>query len=190
MPIARHPLPGVPLLGVVFTTFLDLLDERFGMAVTEEVLDRCTLAGKGAYTAVGDYPYGDLLQMVDALQEVQDVPPGEILQELGLRLAQHARRTCPTAFEEGGTFMGFLDQLEERLHLEVLSLRDGQPLPVRVRSDDEGRPELSFTAQPHLEYLAAGAVKGCADAFHQPIRTEVCHEPGRNEVRLRITLDA
>jgi len=50
--------------GIIFTSFLDLVEEKFGMEMLEEVISSANLPNKGAYTAVGTYDHAELVQMV------------------------------------------------------------------------------------------------------------------------------
>lgn len=176
------------MLGVVFTTLLDLLDERYGVAVTEEVLDRCAFTHGGAYTSMGDYPAEDLVCLVEALHDLHDVPPPETYRELGARLVARSLNTHPAAFQEGGTLTGFLEQLEERLLIELRMLREEAPTPkLQVNRTENGGLELVFAASIWAEHLVPGAVAACAAHYGESVRLEATRSVAASEVRLVIT---
>jgi len=39
--------------GIVFTEFLDLVEEKFGMEMVDKIITQSELESEGAYTAVG-----------------------------------------------------------------------------------------------------------------------------------------
>lgn len=44
--------------GIIFTEFLDMVDEQFGFEVTEHIIEKAKhqLSTGGSYSAVGTYP--------------------------------------------------------------------------------------------------------------------------------------
>ncbi len=48
------------MLGMVFTEFLEMVEQRFSPELADQMLTQTTLANDGAYTAVGYYPYAEM----------------------------------------------------------------------------------------------------------------------------------
>ena len=43
--------------GIVFTEFLEMVEDKFSADMVDDIIDDCDLASGGAYTAVGTYPH-------------------------------------------------------------------------------------------------------------------------------------
>ena len=48
------------MLGVVFTEFVEMVEDSFGEEVADEMLEMSKLASGGVYTAVGTYSYQEI----------------------------------------------------------------------------------------------------------------------------------
>jgi len=46
--------------GIVFTEYIDFLDNKFGMEKTEEIIQAANPESTAAYTVVGNYPYQEM----------------------------------------------------------------------------------------------------------------------------------
>ncbi len=59
--------------GIIFTEFMELVEEKFGLDVLDQVLDLSN--DEGVYTAVGSYDHKDLVKLIVNLSKVSGVPP-------------------------------------------------------------------------------------------------------------------
>lgn len=50
--------------GIVFSEFMDLVEESFGLEMIDELIEQSDLPSGGSYTAVGTYPHGEMLTLV------------------------------------------------------------------------------------------------------------------------------
>ena len=55
------------MLGIVFTEFMEMVEERFSPEVLDRIMEQAAPANQGAYTAVGYYPHEEILALVVAL---------------------------------------------------------------------------------------------------------------------------
>ncbi len=69
--------------GMIFTEFLEMVEERFGLATVERILGQAAPENEGAYTSVGNYHHGEMVRLVVALSETSDIPADELLQVFG-----------------------------------------------------------------------------------------------------------
>ena len=59
----------VTLKGVVFTVFLEMLEEQYSADTVDAVLDGVDLPSGGVYTAVGTYSHDEMVALVGALSK-------------------------------------------------------------------------------------------------------------------------
>lgn len=56
--------------GMVCTEFIEMAEEKFGFDAVESMLAGSNLTDGGAYTAVGTYDHGEMIQMVVRLSAI------------------------------------------------------------------------------------------------------------------------
>ena len=61
------------MLGIVFTEFVEMVEERFSDDVLDDVLETPDLSTSGAYTSVGYYEHTDMIKMVVTLSKTVNV---------------------------------------------------------------------------------------------------------------------
>ena len=52
------------MLGIVFTSLIEMLEEKVSPEFADEVITEAGLESQGAYTAVGRYPYDELVKIL------------------------------------------------------------------------------------------------------------------------------
>lgn len=72
--------------GVIFTEFLTLVEQEFGMAVVDAIVQESNLETGGAYTSLGTYDHRELLSMVGRLAEETGLPASELVTSFGRHL--------------------------------------------------------------------------------------------------------
>ena len=55
------------MLGIVFTTLVDMLEEKISPEFADEVLVEADLENEGAFTAVGYYPFSEMEKILTVL---------------------------------------------------------------------------------------------------------------------------
>lgn len=72
--------------GIVFSEFMDLVEESFGLEMIDELIEQSDLPSGGSYTAVGTYPHGEMLTLVVKLAELTQIPVSDLLNKFGHNL--------------------------------------------------------------------------------------------------------
>jgi|TARA_B110000908_G_scaffold27527_1_gene32300 hypothetical protein len=47
--------------GIIFTEFLDLVEEKFGLGMVDKIIYQSNLASEGIYTSIGTYNFSEML---------------------------------------------------------------------------------------------------------------------------------
>ena len=72
--------------GVVFTEFLELVEEKFGYEMVDQIIEETSPASKGSYTAVGTYPFSELAAMLASLSKKSGISANDLLVVFGKHL--------------------------------------------------------------------------------------------------------
>ncbi|KZZ15573.1 hypothetical protein A3751_03140, partial [Oleiphilus sp. HI0080] len=115
--------------GIVFTEFIELVEDTFSMDMVDDILDDCDLDSGGAYTSVGLYDYNEMLQLVGALSKRSDTPIPDLLHVFGKHLIYKFSSNFSSMFEAAPDAFTFLEGIDNHVHLEVRKLYPDAELP-------------------------------------------------------------
>ena len=81
--------------GIIFTEFLDMVEDYYGLAVVDEIIQKSEGVSDGVYTSVGTYEFNEILSLLVALGEVVSKDIQELLYVFGLYLFNSLRIAHP-----------------------------------------------------------------------------------------------
>ena len=65
--------------GIIFTEFLELVEQKFGLGMVDKIINQSELKSGGIYTAVGTYEFGEMLQLISHLSQNTDISVDDLL---------------------------------------------------------------------------------------------------------------
>jgi hypothetical protein len=65
--------------GIVFTEFLELVEEKFGLKMAYYIVSNSELASNRVYTAVGTYDYKGIFTLVQILSKEVNIETSELM---------------------------------------------------------------------------------------------------------------
>lgn len=158
--------------GIVFTEFLELVEEQYGIATVQKIIDECDLETGGVYTSVGTYNHGEMFQMVKKLSEIKDVPVPDLLKGYGEFFFTVLSKSYPKFMEQSSLF-DFLESIDGYIHPEVLKLYPDAELPRFSASVKEDHMELIYESTRKMSDFAIGLIKGAATYFKTPVSVDI-----------------
>ena len=165
--------------GIVFTEFLEMVEEVFSFDVAEDIIERANLPSGGAYTAVGTYDHNEIVQLVSELSLVTETPVSDLLQAFGKHLFSRFVVAYPRFFEGVLSAFDFLSGIEGHVHAEVLKLYPDAELPkFDIAFPQQGQLALTYHSSRPFPDLAEGLIAGCVEHFCEEIKVERTDLPG------------
>jgi hypothetical protein len=173
--------------GIVFTEFLELVENEFGLEVVQQIIDECELETAGVYTSVGTYSHKDMFKMVAKLSEIKGLPVPALLTVFGEYFFTTLKTKYPVFVEKPNLF-SFLNSIDQYIHPEVLKLYPEAELPrfeAEIKSDNE--MTLDYMSSRKLSDLAIGLIKGAAKHFKEDVDVvKVNEEDNGQKVMLKV----
>jgi hypothetical protein len=153
--------------GVVFTEFLDMVEDLFSADMVDDIIDDAQLPSGGAYTAVGTYPHEEIVALVVALSKRSGIATPDLLRTYGEHLFGRFVKGYPNFFTNVTDAFDFLAGIEDIIHAEVRKLYPDAELPrFDVEHRQDGRElVLIYDSRRHFEDLAEGLMRGCVSHF-------------------------
>ena len=173
--------------GIVFTEFLELVENEFGLEVVQQIIDECELETAGVYTSVGTYSHKEMFKMVAKLSEIKGLPVPALLTVFGEYFFTTLKTKYPVFVEKPNLF-SFLNSIDQYIHPEVLKLYPEAELPrfeAEIKSDNE--MTLDYMSSRKLSDLAIGLIKGAAKHFKEDVDVvKVNEEDNGQKVMLKV----
>lgn len=159
--------------GIVFTEFLELVDETFSPDLTEELILECELPSGGAYTAIGTYDHRELITLVVALSKRTEIPVPVLVKTFGKHLFKSLVRSFPVLVDAKQDLFDFLHSVENYIHVEVRKLYPEAQLPkISCEQSNADRLVLHYQSRCPFAHLAEGLIEESAVYFKTAVEIE------------------
>ena len=160
--------------GLVFTEFLEMVENRFGITMTDKIIQGAKLSSGAAYTSVGDYDHLELVALVLQLNAETKIPVPDLLRVFGKDLFGRFVAGYPQLFKSGQTAFGFLQNIESYIHSEVRKLYPIAELPTFECRETQQCLIMIYRSQRPFADLAEGLIAGCIEHFGEAL--DLSHE--------------
>lgn len=176
--------------GIVFTEFLDLIEEKFGLEVVDKMITACELETNGSYTQIGNYSHGELIQMVSFLHRDQSLPVNDLLEVFAFHLYGKFKESYPDFFVDVKSSYDFISKVEHHIHQEVMKIYpNSSPPSIKAKQISSSKYEVSYHSNRGLAYFALSMVKACIADFNEKADvTELIIEKELREAKFSISL--
>jgi len=118
--------------GIVFTEFLDLVEEKFGLEMVDEIITKSDLESGGAYTSIGTYSFSEMLQLLQHLSAKTNISIDNLLLIYGEHLFAVLGISYPGLLETYADPIEMLASIEDHIHIEVRKIYPDAELPTFI----------------------------------------------------------
>ena len=175
--------------GIVFTEFLTMVEERFSLALVEQIIEAAQLPSQGVYTSVGTYPVDEMVKLLQQLSTRSGIPIPDLLKQFGRYLIGRFVRGYPSFFAAHRSTLDFLSAVEEHIHVEVRKLYADAELPrFLCERTNEQTLTMVYRSPRGLADLAEGLIAGCAAHYHQDVHVAREDLSGGSGTQVRFTI--
>ena len=154
--------------GIVFTEFLELVEDKFGLEMVDRIILESNLASGGAYTSIGTYDFSEMLSLLTNLSKHTHIPTDDLLRTY----AEHFFTVIETSYK------GLLDQykdpldllssIENHIHIEVKKLYPQAELPTfEVLSKTESELVMMYKSSRAMYSFGLGLMHKTFEHFNK-----------------------
>ena len=115
--------------GVVFVKLNEFIDQTFGFALWEELLDITDLPSKGIYTSIATYDDTELFALLESLTNKTGLHPNQAQVAFGKWLFKELYAMAPPEAHNFNDPFVFLKGVQNVIHVEVKKLNPDVILP-------------------------------------------------------------
>lgn len=174
--------------GIIFTEFLDLVEDKFGLEMVDQIINQSELKSGGVYTAVGTYEFTEMLQLITHLSENTDISVDDLLLVYAEHLFQVLVNSYPQLVSHYKDPMSLLASIENHIHVEVQKIYPDAQLPtfdLEERTDD--KMVMVYRSERALYMLGKGLMLETFKLFNVPVQIDYEKlNPNGTEVRFFI----
>jgi hypothetical protein len=172
--------------GILLRVIEDVVSEVFSADAWDDVIDRSGVSG--VFTSLGNYPDGDLVEIVRATATVTSLSEDDTLRLLGRTGFEHFRRRYPDVIKGFDGWKATLASLDDIIHPEVLKSSPDAKLPSFVVVSDGAALIVTYISERAVCSLAEGLILGCGDWFDVELSVKhlTCIQKGGESCTLRV----
>lgn len=154
--------------GVVFTEYMEFIEEQFGFDVVDEMIEKSGVSG--VYTQAGNYEFNELFAMVSALSQIVEKPIGTLVEAFAKVLFPKLIIIYPKPVQNYTNTFDFIAHVDDVVHPEVKKLYPDTELPkFQLVSRTENELVTIYISTKPLMDLARGLMLGCATYYKEEL---------------------
>jgi len=146
--------------GIVFTEFLDLVEDKFGIEMVDTIITNAELASNGSYTAIGTYEFSEMLQLLKNLSKNTGISTDELLLIYAEHFFHVLKSSYPQLLEKYTNPIDLLASIEGHIHVEVRKIYPDAELPtfeVLEKTDDS--LTMIYKSSRSMHHFGLGLMK-------------------------------
>lgn len=161
--------------GIIFTEFLELVEEKFGLEMVDEIINQSELDSGGAYTSIGTYEFSEMLQLITNLSKNTSIAADDLLIVFSEHLFIALTKSHPNLVEHYKDPMALLASIENHIHVEVQKIYPDAQLPTfEMISSEENKMVMVYKSDKGLYMLGKGLMDETFKLFGQ--NAEITYE--------------
>lgn len=118
--------------GIVFTEFLDLVEDKFGLEMVDKIITQSELESEGVYTAIGTYRFSEMLQLLQNLSANTGVSTDDLLLVYAEHFFSVLEDSYPGLLATYKDPIEMLASIENHIHVEVQKIYPDAELPTFI----------------------------------------------------------
>lgn len=174
--------------GIVFTEFLELVEDKFGLEMVDKIITASDLESDGVYTSIGTYSFSEMLQLLQHLSTNTAIAIDDLL----LVYAEHffgvIEKSYPGLLATYKDPIEMLSSIENHIHIEVRKIYPDAELPVFiVEEKTENSLTMVYKSSRAMHHFGLGLMNKTFEHFNSTAKIvlEKIKEDG-TEVRFLI----
>ncbi|GGZ93242.1 heme NO-binding domain-containing protein [Algibacter mikhailovii] len=153
--------------GIVFTEFLDLVEDKFGLEMLDNIINASDLESQGVYTSVGTYKFSEMLQLLQHLS----ANTGISIDDLLLVYAEHffgvLEDSYPGLLKTYKDPIEMLSSIENHIHVEVRKIYPDAELPTfEVLEKTDNRLIMIYKSSRAMHHFGLGLMNKTFEHFN------------------------
>jgi hypothetical protein len=174
--------------GIVFTEFLELVEDKFGLEMVDNIISSSELESEGIYTSVGTYSFSEMLQLLEHLSHNTGISIDNLLLVYAEHFFSVIEDSYPGLLATYKDPIEMISSIEDHIHVEVRKIYPDAELPTfEVVEKTDTSLVMIYTSSRAMHHFGLGLMNKTFEHFNATatIALEKIKEDG-TEVRFII----
>lgn len=174
--------------GIVFTEFLVLVEQEFGMEILDNIIIKSKLPSQGAYTTIGTYDFLEMQNLLGNLSNETGISTNELLYLYGKFFFNMITSYHKDILNMYNSPLEMLASIESHIHVQVKKIHIDAELPTfRVIEHSKHYLEMMYYSERSMYMFAKGLIEKTFEYFNanSVIEMEMIKENG-SQVKFKI----
>ncbi len=153
--------------GIVFTEFLDLIEDKFGLEMVDKIINQSTLESKGIYTSIGTYSFSEMLQLLNHLSKNTNISIDNLLLVYAEHFFSVIEKSYPGLLATYKDPIEMLSSIENHIHIEVRKIYPDAELPeFTVEEKTENSLIMIYKSNRAMHHFGLGLMNKTFEHFN------------------------
>ncbi|WP_378178700.1 heme NO-binding domain-containing protein [Aquimarina sp. SS2-1] len=176
--------------GIVFTEFLELVEDKFGLEMVDRIIEKSNLPSQGIYTSIGTYKFSEMLSLLTNLSINTNINTDDLLLIYGEHFFDVLSKNYGDLLNQYESPLELLGSIENHIHVEVRKIYPEAELPTfEILNKTETELIMVYKSSRAMYSFGLGLMKKTFTHFNKQasIAFEKIKEDG-TEVKFMIQL--
>ena len=153
--------------GIVFTEFLDLVEDKFGLEVVDKIINASELESEGVYTSVGTYNFSEMLQLLQHLSAHTGISIDDLLLVYAEHFFSVIENSYPGLLATYKDPIEMISSIENHIHVEVRKIYPDAELPTfEVIEKTENSLIMIYKSSRSMHHFGLGLMNKTFEHFN------------------------
>jgi len=174
--------------GIVFTEFLELVEDKFGLEMVDSIITKSDLDSNGIYTSVGTYSFSEMLQLLQHLSANTGIDVDTLLLVYAEHFFSVIENSYPGLLATYKDPIEMISSIENHIHVEVRKIYPDAELPLFIIEEKKKDSlKMIYKSSRAMHHFGLGLMNKTFEYFNvkATITLEKIKEDG-TEVRFSI----
>ena len=160
--------------GIVFTEFLDLVEDKFGLEMVDTIIENSNLESNGVYTSVGTYSFSEMLQLLTNLSTNTGISTDDLLLVYAEHFFSVLAKSYPDLIETYTDPIEMLASIEGHIHVEVRKIYPDAELPsFEVLEKTKNSIVMIYKSSRAMHHFGLGLMNKTFEHFNSSATIEL-----------------
>ncbi len=153
--------------GIIFTEFLDLVEDKFGLDMVDKIIEQSKLESEGVYTAIGTYRFSEMLQLLQNLSTNTTISIDDLLLTYAEHFFSVIESSYPGLLATYKDPIEMLASIENHIHVEVRKIYPDAELPTFVVEEKTENPlTMIYKSSRAMHHFGLGLMNKTFEHFN------------------------
>ncbi len=160
--------------GIVFTEFLDLVENKFGLEMVDKIISASHLESEGIYTSVGTYKFSEMLQLLQHLSVNTNIKIDDLLLVYAEHFFSVLKDSYPGLIATYKDPIEMLASIEDHIHVEVRKIYPDAELPTfEVLEKTDNTLVMIYKSSRAMHHFGLGLMNKTFEHFNSTATIEL-----------------